>query len=101
MTTDHRTAAAIRDALVSPNEADSNGEPANVVDGLYRVARSLSSISHGDSRGPTGLEALCMAIGGTGSPGRDDGLTGAIRDGLADVADALRDVAAAIDGKQR
>jgi hypothetical protein len=29
----------------SPNELDSNGEPANVVDGLFAIARSLDRIA--------------------------------------------------------
>ncbi len=41
----HKIALAIRDALISPNCPDSNLEPANVVDGLYRVADSLSKIA--------------------------------------------------------
>jgi hypothetical protein len=31
-------ADALRDALISPNECDSNLEPANVVDGLFAIA---------------------------------------------------------------
>jgi hypothetical protein len=33
---------ALRDTLISPNEADSNLEPANVVDGLFAIARAIS-----------------------------------------------------------
>jgi hypothetical protein len=36
-----RVASAINRSLVSPNEGDSNGEPANVVDGLFAIARAL------------------------------------------------------------
>jgi hypothetical protein len=34
-------AKALRDTLISPNEADSNLEPANVVDGLFKIARAI------------------------------------------------------------
>jgi hypothetical protein len=32
-------------ALVSPNEVDSNLEPANVVDGLYMLARAIRRLA--------------------------------------------------------
>lgn len=32
-------------AFESPNESDSNGEIANVVDGLYAISRSLRSLA--------------------------------------------------------
>jgi len=38
-------AQAIRDVLVSPNESDSNLEAANVVDGLFAIARALHDIA--------------------------------------------------------
>ena len=34
-------AGALRDTLISPNESDSNLEAANVVDGLFAIARAL------------------------------------------------------------
>jgi hypothetical protein len=55
-----KIAAALRETLISPNESDQNLEAANVVDGLFAVARSLQSIAdalhhmerlaHGDLR---------------------------------------------------
>lgn len=36
-------AKAITDVPISPNEGDSNGEEANVVDGLFAIARALKS----------------------------------------------------------
>jgi hypothetical protein len=40
---------AIREALanvfVSPNEGDSNDEPANVVDGLFAIARAIERLA--------------------------------------------------------
>jgi hypothetical protein len=36
---------AIAAGLISPNEADSNGEPTNVVDGLYAIARAVHRLA--------------------------------------------------------
>ena len=36
---------AIAAGLVSPNEADTNGEPANVVDGLFAIARAIDRLA--------------------------------------------------------
>jgi hypothetical protein len=38
-------ADALRDALISLNERDSNLEPANVVDGLFAIARGLVAVA--------------------------------------------------------
>ncbi len=38
-------AAAVTQAFESPNEMDSNLETANVVDGLYAVARALRAVA--------------------------------------------------------
>jgi len=38
-------AAAIAAGLISPNEADANGEPANVVDGLFAIARAIGELT--------------------------------------------------------
>ena len=40
-----KVAEAILNTLISPNEADSNLENANVVDGLFAIARSLSRVA--------------------------------------------------------
>lgn len=47
--------AAIANALVSVNESDSNGEAANVVDGLFAIARSIRRLAEAikDSSDPT------------------------------------------------
>jgi hypothetical protein len=39
-----RAAEAIRAVLISPNEADRNLEPANVVDALFFIGRALHSL---------------------------------------------------------
>lgn len=36
---------SLRAVLESPNEWDSNGEPANVVDGLFAIARALNRVA--------------------------------------------------------
>lgn len=36
---------AIAAGLISPNEADTNGEPANVVDGLFAIARAIDGLA--------------------------------------------------------
>jgi hypothetical protein len=38
--------AAISDSFVSPNETDRNWEPANVVDGLFAIARAIQSLAN-------------------------------------------------------
>ena len=38
-------AVAIAAGLVSPNETDTNGEPANVVDGLFAIARAIDRLA--------------------------------------------------------
>lgn len=58
---------AIRATLISPNETDSNLEPANVVDGLYAIARALNRIAEAIENGPdcspfAGLDRIAGAI---------------------------------------
>jgi len=36
---------AIRETLISPNELDRNMEPANVVDGLFTIARTIDRLA--------------------------------------------------------
>ena len=40
-----KIANALRAVLISPNELDSNWENANVVDGLFAIARALRRIA--------------------------------------------------------
>jgi hypothetical protein len=42
---DDRVAEAILYTLHSPNEVDRNLEPANVVDGLFAIARALNKVA--------------------------------------------------------
>lgn len=39
------TAKALGASFISPNEADSNGESANVVDGLFAIARAIDRLA--------------------------------------------------------
>lgn len=50
--TDEQIAKAIADTLSSPNEADRNGEVANVVDGLYAIARALDRVARALEKKP-------------------------------------------------
>jgi hypothetical protein len=36
---------AIGRAFITPNESDSNGEPANMVDGLFAIARAIGDLA--------------------------------------------------------
>lgn len=49
---------------------------------------AIRSISHGGGSGATGLEMLSMAVSGDGSKAP---LSGAISDGLHDIAEAIRE----------
>lgn len=93
-------AAALHATLITPNETDSNMEPANIVDGLFAIARAIDSlavavtrVSHGDVHGATGLEMLSIAVNGPGAIGHD-AVTTAIRDGFHEVAEVISDAIA-------
>ncbi len=97
MTAPASIAKAIAATFISPNEHDSNFEPANVVDGLFAIARSIESlatavtrIAYGGADEPTGLEALSMAVNG-GRDGSWSSVAGAIREGFEGLAEAVRD----------
>ena len=42
---DNEISHALHFTLVSPNESDRNGEDANVVDGLFAIARAINRLS--------------------------------------------------------
>ncbi len=64
------------------------------------IADAILAIVHGPVTGsgaqPMGIEALAMAIGGQGEPGRDNSVAA----GLHDIAGAIRELAEAIQNKQ-
>jgi len=78
--------------FISPNVADSNMEPANVVDVIDRVGRNLSKIAHAIT--PTDAAAMVTPDGNcVGS------LTEAViyaADSLTKIAEAIGDLASAV-----
>jgi len=38
-------AGALKTALISPNEPDRAGEPSNIVDGLFAIARAIDGLT--------------------------------------------------------
>ena len=65
-------AKALHDTLISPNECDSNFEAANVVDGLFAIARALHRIADAmkpaDETKPTPQANLIRADGNQDLP---------------------------------
>jgi hypothetical protein len=59
---------AIENALVSPNECDSNLEAANVVDGLFAIARAISGHTAALEHGALALEGLVCVLDGKPPP---------------------------------
>lgn len=51
-----------------------------------QLVSSIRAIAHGDVHGPGGLEYLAMVLGESG----DGSVAEALRDGLGDIADAIR-----------
>jgi len=65
-------------------------------DELIEAVRRLSTgRTTGRDSQPTGLEALTMAVGGQGFPGKDD----SVARGLHDIADAIREYMIAAHGE--
>ncbi len=78
--------------FISPNVADSNFEPANVVDVIDRAARNLAKIAGAIT--PTGAAAMTTPYGG-----RVGSLTEAViyaADSLGKIAEAIGDLASAV-----
>ena len=57
MARENAVAEALRDVFISPNECDSNFEPANVTDGLYAIARAVRRLAQA-------VEGLSAALNG-------------------------------------
>lgn len=64
---------------------------------LDDLVSAVRSIAHGPVSGPTGLEALSMAIAGSGEFGSSN-LSTAITSAASEIAEALHAIARAIDG---
>lgn len=60
---ENKMAEAMRDTLISPNEADRNSEPANVVDGLFAIARAVSQLAESVDAISTELMLMRSKIG--------------------------------------
>lgn len=65
---EYTTAEAVRDTLISPNECDSNGESANVVDALFAIARSIRRLAEATEKLQSSVEDISMSILHTGGP---------------------------------
>lgn len=78
--------AAIRDGLVSTSEADSTLNPANVVDGLFAIARAMAfaakHLGKEEASGPQG----CLEF-----------LAGKVEDGAARIAESIDGLADAVN----
>lgn len=66
-------AKAIYHVFESPNECDSNGEIANVVDGLYAIARSIRYLANKLERDTITSTSSRVTVG-PGEPGYEDGI---------------------------
>jgi len=67
-----RVMEAIRATLISPNECDSNMEAANVVDGLFAIARAINRVATaindaGFDKLVPALNSVAGALGGLDS----------------------------------
>lgn len=58
-----RIAQAIVDAGVTPRESDRNGEPANIVDGLFAIARSIDRLAGAIEASGDGVVNVRVAAG--------------------------------------
>jgi hypothetical protein len=56
------TARALRETLVSPNEADTNFEPANVVNGLYAIAHAIQAVAAAGDNLAAAVAELTRAV---------------------------------------
>lgn len=78
-----QVAKALMETLVSPNESDQNLEPANVVDGLFAIARGLEAVARSIRDLGNGDAATPM--------GAIEGFAVIVRDACGDIASAIRE----------
>lgn len=81
-------AQAIRDTLISPNEADSNFESANVVDGLYALMRAMRVLGRAIATSEDQRAGGAPITGSLADAVRESG--SAIAGALDHVAEAIR-----------
>ena len=83
-------ARALRAGLISPDVLDSNLEPANVVDAVHYIAESAAKVAYA-------LTRRCDIKTSSKSVRRDDDNGGfTVGEAIVQVADAIRDLAAAV-----
>lgn len=70
------------ECLISPNESDRNMEPANVVDGLFAIARGLQAVA----KAIHALGTNNAAYPEGGQPGAIELLAKEVRDGFAQIS---------------
>ena len=93
-----RTAQAVLAAFTTDStERDPISVGFNAADGLYAVANAIEHlaqavyrIAYGSNSGPTGLEAVAMAINGADGPGTNS-VSQAIGTGLGEISEAIRE----------
>lgn len=78
---------SIHDCLVSPNETDRNGEPANMTDALFEIGRVIMRV--GQEIGKEGATGM-GAIEGLGVCVKEAGEQ--IASAISDLAEAIREV---------
>jgi hypothetical protein len=76
---------ALRECLISPNEADRNLEPANMVDGMFAIARAI----HGLAVAVDSLGFKSLVTPSDCRMGAIELLAKEIRDGLGSIASAV------------
>jgi hypothetical protein len=78
----------LRSCLISENESDSNLEPANVVDGLFAIARALNRIA--DKIDALGVNGANTQMGAIELVGKEMGnISVSIGSGLTEIAEAI------------
>ncbi|MDP9364208.1 MAG: hypothetical protein M3Q10_08280 [Chloroflexota bacterium] len=83
MTTKNQVAEALVNTLVSPNESDRNMEAANVVDGLFAVARAIDHLAN---------QVKWLGTGDAGTTmGAVEFLAVSVREGMGEVASSLNE----------
>jgi hypothetical protein len=76
------TARAMYDVLSSPNETDSNFETANVVDGLFAIARSMDRVA--DALRSLGTNNAATEMGALEAHSKN------MREGIEALAEAIQ-----------
>lgn len=82
-------AKAMKQTPISSNESTRAGEPANVVDALFAIARSIDGLAY---------QVKYLGNGDAASPmGAIEALGATVKEGMSGVADALNEIARSND----